>query len=149
MTKRSWLLSLALALFCFAPVGCAADGTDKPENARLEEGFTKTKSGLQYKDLKEGTGPKAAEGDTVEVYYTGWLKDGTKFDSNVGDKLFPVTIGETEVIQGWTEGLQGMKKGGKRKLIIPPSLGYKARKMGPIPPNSTLVFEVEVVSLKK
>jgi FKBP-type peptidyl-prolyl cis-trans isomerase len=116
---------------------------------KKDEKVVKTDSGLQYVDLKEGTGNAAKVGDTVEVYYTGWLKDGTKFDSNVGKDTFPVIIGTTKVIKGWTEGLQGMKAGGKRKLIIPAELAYGKKGFAPvIPADAELTFEVEMVKIK-
>ena len=104
---------------------------------------------LKYEDLKEGSGDEAKKDDTVEVHYTGWLTDGKKFDSSVGKRPFSFKLGAGDVIQGWDEGVAGMKVGGKRKLTIPPELGYGARGAGGvIPPNATLVFEVELLKIK-
>ncbi|HEV2106408.1 MAG TPA: FKBP-type peptidyl-prolyl cis-trans isomerase [Candidatus Eisenbacteria bacterium] len=96
-----------------------------------------------------GNGKMADPGLTVTVHYTGWLTDGTKFDSSV-DRGQPFTfqLGAGQVIPGWDEGVKGMRVGGKRKLTIPPDLGYGARGAGPIPPNSTLVFDVELLDVK-
>jgi peptidylprolyl isomerase len=103
---------------------------------------------LQIKDLKVGKGAAAKTGDSVTVEYTGWLADGTKFDSNVGKAAFPVTIGAGQVIEGWDQGLVGLKVGGTRTLIIPPSLGYGAEGSPPvIPANATLKFDVKLISL--
>ncbi len=108
-----------------------------------------TKSGLKYIDLKEGTGAEAKAGDTVEVHYTGWLKDGTKFDSSLDrGEPFSFPLGKGRVIKGWDEGVAGMKVGGKRKLIIPAELAYGNRNMGKIPPNSELIFEVELLKVQ-
>ncbi|WP_236706946.1 FKBP-type peptidyl-prolyl cis-trans isomerase [Herpetosiphon geysericola] len=106
-----------------------------------------TTSGLRYVDIVVGTGPEVIAGSTAEVYYTGYLKsDGSQFDSNVGEQLFPVqNVGSAMVIDGWNEGLVGMKQGGKRRLIIPSALGYGAQGQGAIPGNADLVFDVEVV----
>ena len=101
---------------------------------------------LQIDDLVVGTGAEAKKGDTVRVHYTGWLTDGTKFDSSLDrGRLFAFPLGGGRVIKGWDEGVVGMKIGGKRKLTIPPEMGYGARGAGGlIPPNATLVFEVEL-----
>ncbi len=104
-------------------------------------------SGLMYVDLKMGGGATPTKSDRVEVHYTGWLLDGTKFDSSV-DRGKPSTFGLTQVIKGWTEGLGSMKVGGKRKLIIPPDLAYGPSGRTSIPPNSTLVFDVELLGIK-
>jgi FKBP-type peptidyl-prolyl cis-trans isomerase FkpA len=115
-----------------------------------------TPSGLKYNDLKVGTGDEAVKGATVDVHYTGWLYEGgkrtKKFDSSVDrGKPFSFKLGAGQVIKGWDEGVQGMKVGGKRELIIPPSLGYGSRDVGGglIPPNSTLDFEVELLKVSK
>ena len=110
-----------------------------------------TASGLKYIDQKVGNGPVAKKGDTVEVHYTGWLTDGKKFDSSVDRKKpFSFPLGAGKVIKGWDEGVAGMKVGGKRKLTIPPDLGYGDRGAGGvIPPKATLVFEVELLKIKK
>jgi FKBP-type peptidyl-prolyl cis-trans isomerase FkpA len=107
-------------------------------------------TGLQYEDMQEGTGQAAKAGDTVEVHYTGWLKDGTKFDSSHDRKQpFSFALGAGRVIKGWDEGVAGMKVGGKRKLTIPPQLGYGSRGAGnAIPPNADLIFEVELLRIK-
>jgi FKBP-type peptidyl-prolyl cis-trans isomerase len=107
-------------------------------------------SELKIEDLKQGDGAAAAAGKEVEVHYTGWLTSGQKFDSSLDRKRpFRFRLGAGEVIQGWDEGVQGMKVGGKRKLTIPPHMAYGARGVpGAIPPNSTLVFEVELLGVK-
>jgi FKBP-type peptidyl-prolyl cis-trans isomerase FkpA len=109
-----------------------------------------TPSGLKYEDIVVGTGESPSPGKIVKVHYTGWLEDGTKFDSSFdhGDQPIDFPIGVGRVIKGWDEGVITMKVGGKRKLVIPPQLGYGARGAGPIPPNSTLVFEVELLGVQ-
>jgi FKBP-type peptidyl-prolyl cis-trans isomerase FkpA len=110
----------------------------------------KTPSGLVIEDLVVGNGNSAAAGQRVSVHYTGWLTDGKKFDSSKDrGQPFMFSLGRGEVIRGWDEGVSGMKVGGKRKLTIPPDLGYGARGAGGvIPPNATLVFEVELLALR-
>jgi len=111
--------------------------------------LTTTKSGLQYKDLKDGSGAEAKAGQDVTVHYTGWLPDGTKFDSSKDrNDPFVFKLGAGRVIRGWDEGVAGMKIGGIRKLVIPPALGYGSRGVDVIPPNSTLVFDVELLKVK-
>lgn len=115
-----------------------------------EDNPTVTPSGLQYLDLVKGSGREAHVGETASVHYTGWLKDGTKFDSSVDrGQPFQFRLGAGRVIKGWDEGVVGMNIGSKRKLIIPPNLGYGARGAGRIiPPNATLIFEVELLDLR-
>ena len=105
--------------------------------------------GLQSNDTLVGTGDVAVAGKDVTVNYTGMFTDGTKFDSSL-DRGVPFTfrLGAGQVIKGWDIGVEGMKVGGKRILVIPPELGYGAQAVGPIPANSTLVFQVELVSVK-
>lgn len=104
---------------------------------------------LKIEDKKIGTGPEVKSGDTVVIHYTGTLTNGTKFDSSVDrNEPFETQIGVGSVIEGWDKGVVGMKVGGKRKLIIPPSMGYGEQDMGKIPPNSTLVFDVELLEIK-
>ncbi|HWM90448.1 MAG TPA: FKBP-type peptidyl-prolyl cis-trans isomerase [Thermoanaerobaculia bacterium] len=122
------------------------DGTDA-KDSRKE---VVTASGLRYTDLKVGEGVEAGLGKTVEVHYTGWLEDGTKFDASQ-DPGHPFTfrIGIDDVIRGWHEGIAGMKVGGRRRLVIPPELGYGKQGAGRvIPPNATLVFEVDLVNVR-
>ncbi|HUX90043.1 MAG TPA: FKBP-type peptidyl-prolyl cis-trans isomerase [Gallionellaceae bacterium] len=104
-----------------------------------------TASGLQYEDITVGSGATATAGNLVSVHYTGWLTDGSKFDSSKDrNEPFDFNLGAGQVIKGWDEGVQGMQVGGVRKLTIPAALGYGARGAGGvIPPNATLVFEVE------
>jgi peptidylprolyl isomerase/FKBP-type peptidyl-prolyl cis-trans isomerase FkpA len=109
-----------------------------------------TPSGLQYEDTVLGTGPEAAAGKSVEVHYTGTLADGTKFDSSRDrNRPFAFKLGAGQVIKGWDEGVQGMRVGGTRRLVIPSDLGYGSRgAAGVIPPNAQLTFVVELLGVK-
>ncbi|MHB9107727.1 MAG: FKBP-type peptidyl-prolyl cis-trans isomerase [Armatimonadota bacterium] len=123
----------------------AADQAPPPAAA---EGKAKS-PGLVIEDTKIGTGATAKTGNTVTVHYTGRLTDGTKFDSSLDrDDPFVFTLGAGQVISGWDQGVAGMKVGGKRKLTIPPKLGYGDRGIGPIPPGATLVFDIELLGVK-
>jgi FKBP-type peptidyl-prolyl cis-trans isomerase len=115
----------------------------------MAENVVTTLSGLQYVDLVAGTGDQARSGQRARVHYTGWLKDGRKFDSSVDrGQPFEFPLGAGRVIKGWDEGVAGMRVGGKRKLVIPPDLGYGTRGAGGvIPPDAELVFEVELLGL--
>lgn len=115
-----------------------------------EEALVKTPSGLQYADLVVGKGREAHAGETASVHYTGTLVDGTKFDSSKDrNQPFSFRLGAGQVIKGWDEGVEGMKIGGTRKLVIPSDLGYGARGAGSaIPPNATLIFIVELLDLR-
>ena len=109
-----------------------------------------TSSGVECKDLSRGSGETATRGDRVVVHYTGWLADGTQFDSSRDGEPFAFKLGAGEVIRGWDDGLLGMMVGGTRKLWIPAELGYGRRGSPPqIPPNAELIFEVELLELHK
>jgi peptidylprolyl isomerase len=126
----------------------SANGQEAATGASMDN-ITTQPDGLKIVDEKLGEGNQVKSGDTVTVNYLGTLENGTKFDSSY-DRNAPFTtqIGVGLVIKGWDEGIVGMKVGGKRKLIIPASLGYGDRSAGSIPPNSTLIFEVELVAIK-
>lgn len=110
---------------------------------------TTTDSGLQYIDIEEGTGESPKNGQMVKVHYTGTLPNGLKFDSSVDrNEPYEFPLGLGRVIRGWDEGILTMKVGGKRKLIVPSTLGYGARGNGPIPPNATMIFDVELLGVK-
>jgi peptidylprolyl isomerase len=119
--------------------------------AEVEEAqYVTTESGLKYVDLEVGEGPAPEEGQTVSVHYTGWLEDGTKFDSSLDrGQPFSFVLGEGRVIRGWDEGVATMQVGGKRQLVIPPDLAYGEAGAGEvIPPNATLIFEVELLDVQ-
>ena len=107
-----------------------------------------TSSGLKITELVLGDGQEATQGTSVSVNYKGTLEDGKEFDSSYGRGPFEFSLGSGMVIKGWDEGVAGMKVGGKRKLVIPPELGYGSRGIGPIPPDSVLTFEVELLGVK-
>ncbi len=156
------ILSAAMGFaLLFSPVVSAglraadpAAGQAAKDDKKEEKKMTKTESGLQYRDVKEGTGEKIKKGQRAVVHYTGWLwvddAKGKKFDSSVDrGQPFDFALGDGEVIKGWDEGVEGMKVGGKRELIIPPDLGYRDRGIGGvIPPNATLFFEVELKGVR-
>jgi len=147
MRNSLWATGFVLVTLCLAqPANSSDKSTDKDEGAVVISEVT-TPSGLKYVDLKEGEGTAGKKGDRVEVHYTGWLTDGKKFDSSVDRKTpFAFRLGAGEVIKGWDEGVAGMKPGGKRKLTIPSELAYGKRGAGGlIPPDATLVFEVELL----
>ncbi len=150
MKRVTTILPFALALGALAtqPTTPAVADENKKEESMAAKEVT-TASGLKYVELAVGEGAEAKSGDRVQVHYTGWLLDGTKFDSSVDRKQpFPFPLGAGRVIRGWDEGVAGMKVGGKRKLVIPPDLAYGARGAGGvIPPDATLVFEVELVKI--
>ena len=134
-----WFPALVVAFFV---AGCG-DSPTSPNNADFSQS-----------DLRVGTGADAVTGRVVTVNYTGWFYNasapegkGVQFDSSAGQTPFTFTLGAGQVIQGWEQGVQGMKVGGVRRLVIPPSLAYGQSRYGPIPPNATLVFEIELVEV--
>jgi FKBP-type peptidyl-prolyl cis-trans isomerase len=148
---RNWIL-LLVACAVIAAAGAAIwaqTNTSTSAPTKVTGNETTTRSGLQYWDIKVGTGAEAVSGKPVRVHYTGWLTNGTKFDSSVDSgQPFTFNLGAGEVIRGWDEGVAGMKVGGKRQLKIPASLGYGARGAGGvIPPNATLIFDVELLAV--
>ena len=122
-----------------------SDTTRDPNNRSK----TVSEKGLEIVDVQVGTGTEATSGQNVTVHYTGWLTNGTKFDSSVDrGKPFSFPLGGGRVIKGWDQGVAGMKEGGKRRLTIPPEFGYGARGAGKvIPPHSTLIFDVELLKV--
>ena len=141
----------ALALFAVILSACGGSGDGGASGAGDfavdSAALTRTASGLQYQDVAVGNGDEAGEGKVAVVHYTGWLTDGTKFDSSRDrGEPFSFPVGGGQVIAGWDEGVASMKVGGKRTLLIPPALGYGDRGAGGvIPPGATLLFEVELL----
>jgi FKBP-type peptidyl-prolyl cis-trans isomerase len=145
MPLRALLIVVLFVVGCSSP---AAAPQSQPNNSTAKE--VTMPDGLKYTDEQVGTGAEATTGKTAVVHYTGWLMDGTKFDSSLDrNQPFSFPLGAGQVIKGWDEGVQGMKVGGKRTLIIPATLGYGARGAGGvIPPNATLKFEVQLLDVK-
>jgi peptidylprolyl isomerase len=141
-------VTLALAVGTGAAFA-ATPAPGSPHTAKVGQKMT-TPSGLEYEDETVGTGPQPVRGQEVTVHYVGTLTNGTKFDSSRDrNEPFSFAIGEGEVIKGWDEGVMSMHVGGKRKLIIPPQLAYGSRGAGGvIPPNATILFEVELLAVK-
>jgi FKBP-type peptidyl-prolyl cis-trans isomerase len=139
--------ALVLVIFAYFIFGLNGSSLSQPSQIAPTQATDSGK--LQIKDEKIGSGAAVKSGDTIVINYTGTLTNGTKFDSSYDrGQPFETQIGVGQVIKGWDEGVIGMKVGGKRKLIIPPSLGYGDQAIGSIPPNSTLIFEVELVGIK-
>jgi peptidylprolyl isomerase len=150
---RRLFLLLALALPLVA-AGCGSDSPTSIEDTKFAPALgvdlstmTRTSSGLYYRDITVGTGAVAQAGRDVGVYYQGWLASGTRFDGRTSGAPLTFRLGVGEVVRGWDEGLVGMRVGGKRQLVIPPSLGYGAAGRGSVPPNAVMVFEVELRSV--
>src|SRR4051794_28961495 len=141
--SKPLVASVAALLLCVAAAAC----TDNPSSPTISAPFSKT-------DLRDGVGAEAAIGSLLTVSYTGWLYDVSKpeqkgllFDTSVGKTPFTFNLGSGQVIQGWEVGVLGMKVGGLRRLVIPPSMGYGPQRSGPIPPNTTLVFEITLLAI--
>jgi FKBP-type peptidyl-prolyl cis-trans isomerase FkpA len=144
------LLALAVPASAARPVRVARQEEKSPAPSSAAREVV-TPSGLRYTDLKVGEGTEAQKGKTVDVLYTGRLEDGTQFDASQDpNRPFTFRIGIDEVIRGWHEGITGMKSGGKRRLVIPPELGYGKQGAGGgvIPANATLIFEVELLNVR-
>jgi FKBP-type peptidyl-prolyl cis-trans isomerase FkpA len=143
-----------LAVISLALAGCDDRSPLDPRNVTFNpelevdlDAMTRTASGLYYRDFEVGTGPAVTVGDEVEVYYTGWFPNGNAFDSRTSGTPLSFPVGAGWVIEGWDEGLQGMRVGGDRQLVIPPQLAYGMSGSGPIPPNAVLVFRVLLVNI--
>ena len=150
MKTFRWFPLLALVVALGFTVSATAD--DKKDDIYKlpsldDKGWKVQKSGLKIWDVTEGKGDAVKDGATVKVHYTGWLTNGTVFDSS-RKRDEAISFGLNQVIKGWTEGVQGMKVGGTRRLWIPAELGYGAADKGDIPPNSTLVFDIELLEVK-
>lgn len=147
-------IALASMLLLAACSGQQPGATAQPATDTREQAMTALPSGLEYRDTQVGTGASPKTGQTCVMHYTGWLREngakGRKFDSSLDrGQPFEFPIGMGHVIKGWDEGVATMKIGGKRTLVIPPELGYGARGAGGvIPPNATLIFDVELLAIK-
>lgn len=149
----SALLTLALAACAGAPA--RPTGPVEPEEITFApelrvdlSAMERTSSGLYIEDIREGSGFTAQRTSLVSLRYVGYLPDGTIFDATGDGVPFQFRLGQSEVIKGWNEGIRGMRRGGIRRLVVRPSLGYGSRSVGKIPPNTTLVFDVQLVDVR-
>lgn len=138
---------VVIALF-FGGLVVAGVTRSAPAPEGAESRLITTASGLILQDLAVGAGEEAAVGRTVSVHYAGRFPNGTEFDSSRGREPLSFTLGSGEVIPGWDEGIAGMREGGRRLLVVPPHLGYGEKGLGPIPPQATLVFDVELLEVR-
>ena len=159
MLKQSLVIAIAILMLTAVSAFGQSDAAKKAPTAthpntnaptKVAGNPKRTLSGLEYWDIQVGTGATASTGQKVKVHYTGWLLSGKKFDSSVdAGRPFSFTLGAREVIKGWDEGVAGMKVGGKRQLRIPPDLAYGERGYpGAIPPNATLIFDVQLLGVQ-
>ncbi len=156
--RRALLVPIIAASTLLSACGSESTAPGAPSNPALETfnsalgvniaTMTKRSDNLYVQDLVVGTGADASSGRTIRVTYSGWLVNGSRFDSNVGGPAFTFTLGIGQVIAGWDQGVVGMKVGGKRRLVIGSALGYGSRGSGPIPANATLVFDVDVLGVQ-
>ena len=147
--RNTRIIIIVIVVLVIAAIAFLAYSSLVNRRASTPNTASTTASGLKIEDLTVGTGQAAKAGDTISVHYTGYLADGTKFDSSLDrNQPYEFVLGQGNVIPGWDQGLVGMKTGGKRKLTIPPELAYGAQGSGPIPPNATLTFEVELLGIK-
>jgi FKBP-type peptidyl-prolyl cis-trans isomerase len=146
------LLLLLLAGCASAGGGAAAPALEATTFAPALEvelaTMAATPGGVRYRDVEAGIGAEARRGDEVTVHYQGWLPDGRRFESTAGGAPVTFRLGGRQVIRGWEEGIVGMRAGGRRRLVVPPRLGYGARAVGPVPANSVLVFEIDLVTVR-
>ena len=146
--NRSLIVLLVLFALVLGACGSESGGAGSTEEPACPEGTQEVTEGLTYEELECGDGDEAKSGDTVSVHYTGKLEDGTEFDSSVGRAPFSFTIGTGGVIEGWEQGVPGMRVGGRRELTIAPELGYgDSGAGGVIPPGATLIFEIELLEI--
>jgi FKBP-type peptidyl-prolyl cis-trans isomerase FkpA len=159
MTFEDLLRRFLVVLVLAGPLSCGGEATRKGSGQPVTfspalgvdtAALTRTPSGLRYQEVARGEGKEAAPGRTTSVHYTGWLPNGEKFDSSRDrNQPFSFILGAGQVIAGWDEGVTGMKVGGRRKLVIPASLGYGTAGAPPdIPPGATLVFDVELLDVR-
>lgn len=148
--SKSFLIFAAVCLLALGAFAYAIFGFNQQSSqTEITRSETAPATELKIEDLHEGTGATVKSGDTIVIHYKGTLPDGTQFDSSYDrDEPYETQIGVGKVIKGWDEGVIGMKVGGKRKLTIPPSLGYGEQSVGSIPPNATLLFELELLEIK-
>ncbi len=153
---KQGVVRMVLLGLVVAASACGSDATGPSDPAELEydpslgvdlEAMNMTSTGLYWKDLVVGDGVAAAPGDALTVHYTGWLHDGTEFSSSLDGDPFSFVLGVGGVIQGWDQGVEGMGVGGTRMLVIPSELGYGGQAVGDIPRHSTLVFQVQLLSV--